>query len=154
MLQAVGIHKTFPGGVVALRAVSLEVARGETVALIGESGCGKSTLLRMFNRLVEPDSGKVLVGDRPVEGLDAVELRRATGYVQQEGGLLPHWSVGRNVELVPELLGWDASRRRARSDQLLELVGLSPARYRERYPRAPVPGSRTTAEEDDAARDA
>jgi len=138
----VDVHKRYPGGVEALRGVSLAVARGETVALIGESGCGKSTLLRMFNRLVEPTRGRVLVDGAPVESLDPIALRRRTGYVQQEGGLLPHWTVGRNVELVPELLGHERDRRRLRADELLELVGLLPDEYRDRYPRELSGGQR------------
>jgi len=128
------VTKSYAGEVHALRGVDLAVNRGETVALIGESGCGKSTLLRLFNRLVEPTSGQVRIDGRDAIELDPVALRRRTGYMQQDGGLLPHWSVGRNVELVPGLLGWNAARRRARRDELLELVGLPPERYRERYP--------------------
>jgi osmoprotectant transport system ATP-binding protein len=134
-LEARAVGKLFPGGVHALRGVDLTVASGETVVLIGESGCGKTTLLRMFNRLEEPTEGAVLIGGRPAVDHDPIELRRHTGYVQQEGGLLPHWTVQRNVELVPELLGWEAGRRRARSSELLALVGLTPDSFRRRYPR-------------------
>jgi len=134
-LEARGAKRLFPGGVHALRGVDLTVASGETVVLIGESGCGKTTLLRMFNRLEEPTEGTILIGGRPAIDHDPIELRRHTGYVQQDGGLLPHWTVQRNVELVPELLGWEAKRRRARSSELLALVGLTPDRFRWRYPR-------------------
>ena len=113
-LEARAVKKLFPGGVHALRGVDLTVASGETVALIGESGCGKTTLLRMFNRLEEPTEGTILIEGRPAVDHDPIELRRHTGYVQQEGGLLPHWTVQRNVELVLELLGWEAERSRAR----------------------------------------
>ena len=88
----------------------------------------------MFNRLEEPTSGEVRIHGSPARQLDPIALRRGTGYVQQEGGLLPHWTVGRNVELVPSLLAWDPTRRRARADLLLGLVGLPPERYRQRYP--------------------
>jgi osmoprotectant transport system ATP-binding protein len=142
VLEAQGVCKTYPGGIRALDDVGMTVHREETVVLIGESGSGKSTLLRMFNRLEEPDSGRVLIGGRDAAEHDRIALRRHTGYVQQEGGLLPHWNVGRNVELVPELLGWDAGRRRARADELLELVGLPPARYRGRHPIAISGGQR------------
>lgn len=142
MLQVIDVHKRYPGGVEALRGVSLVVERGETVALIGESGCGKSTLLRLFNRMVDPTAGEVRVGGESVERLDPIALRRRTGYVQQEGGLLPHWTVARNVELVPELLGHDRERRRSRADELLELVGLPAVEYRERYPRELSGGQR------------
>jgi len=134
-LEARVVKKLFPGGVQALRGIDFTVASGETVVLIGESGCGKTTLLRMFNRLEEPTEGAILIKGRPAVDHDPIELRRHTGYVQQEGGLLPHWTVQRNVELVPELLGWEAKRRRARSSELLALVGLIPDKFRGRYPR-------------------
>lgn len=134
MLQALGVSKTFANGVRALDEVDLEVESGETVALIGESGCGKSTLIRLFNRLIEPTDGEARVGGRPLQHEDPISLRRRIGYVQQEGGLLPHWTVARNIELVPELLGWQAGRRTVRSAELLELVGLPSSEYSDRYP--------------------
>lgn len=142
LLEAVDVSKTFPGGVQALDQVSLTVAAGETVMLIGESGCGKTTLLRMFNRMVEPTGGDVRVRGMPAQTGDPIALRRQTGYVQQEGGLLPHWPVARNVELVPMLLGWPPERRRARVDDLLRLVNLDPAQFRARYPRELSGGQR------------
>jgi len=126
----------------ALQGVDLTVATGETVVLIGESGCGKTTLLRMFNRLEEPSAGVVRVGGADAATQDPIDLRRRTGYVQQEGGLLPHWTVGRNVELVPTLLGWPVARKRSRADELLGLVGLDPGLYRKRYPRELSGGQR------------
>jgi osmoprotectant transport system ATP-binding protein len=141
-LEARAVTKVFPGGVRALRGVDLTVASGETVALVGESGCGKTTLLRMFNRLEDPTEGTVLIEGRPAVGHDPITLRRHTGYVQQEGGLLPHWTVRRNVELVPELLGWETDRRRARGAELLDLVGLAPAEFGSRYPRKLSGGQR------------
>jgi osmoprotectant transport system ATP-binding protein len=126
----------------ALRGVDLEVGRGQTVVLIGASGCGKSTLLRMFNRLEEPTAGEVRIAGRPSRAVDPIDLRRKTSYVQQDGGLLPHWTVGRNVALVPALLGWDATRRGKRADELLALVGLDPRTYRNRYPRELSGGER------------
>jgi osmoprotectant transport system ATP-binding protein len=141
-LEARRVSKTYAGDVTALRDVGLSVLGGETVVLVGESGCGKTTLLRLFNRLVEPSSGEVRIRGRPAADHDPIELRRNTGYVQQEGGLLPHWTVGRNVELVPRLLGWEAQRRRARADGLLDLVGLAPADYRDRHPRELSGGER------------
>ncbi|HEX2223631.1 MAG TPA: ATP-binding cassette domain-containing protein, partial [Thermoanaerobaculia bacterium] len=114
--------------------MSLAVLPGETVALVGESGSGKSTLLRMFNRLAEPTSGEVRVEGRPARDADPIALRRRIGYVPQDGGLIPHWTVERNVELVPRLLGWEAGRRRERAREMLALVGLAPDTYADRHP--------------------
>jgi osmoprotectant transport system ATP-binding protein len=131
-LQATGVVKRF-GPVTALDRVSLDVAPGECVALIGESGSGKSTLLRCFNRLTQPDEGRVLVAGSDASTTDPVRLRRTIGYVPQDGGLLPHWRVRRNVALVPWLRGEDDARIKA--DRALELVGLTPADFAERWPR-------------------
>jgi len=133
-LEAVDVAKTYAGGTTALAGVSLAVLPGETVALVGESGCGKTTLLRTFNRLVEPSSGEVRVEGSPVAGADPIALRRRIGYVPQDGGLLPHWRVDRNVELVPRLLGWDRDKTRARALEMLDLVGMTPGTYARRYP--------------------
>jgi osmoprotectant transport system ATP-binding protein len=132
VLRAEGVSKRF-GQVVALDRVSLEVGRGECVALIGESGSGKTTLLRCFNRLTDPDEGRVLVDGHDAAALDPIALRRRVGYVPQEGGLLPHWRVRRNVALVPWLRGSDGPA--ARADRALHLVGLEPEQYGERWPR-------------------
>ncbi len=130
-LEAVQVSKRFLE-VVALDGVSLAVATGECVALVGESGSGKSTLLRCFNRLVEPDGGTIRIGGRAAGQVEAVDLRRHTGYVPQDGGLLPHWRVGRNTALVPVLLGLaDADIRANRS---LEMVGLVARDYAHRWP--------------------
>jgi osmoprotectant transport system ATP-binding protein len=131
-LRAEAVSKRF-GAVTALDRVSLEVRRGECVALIGESGSGKTTLLRCFNRLTEPDAGRVLVDGADVAGVNPFELRRAIGYVPQDGGLLPHWRVRRNVALVPWLRG--ARDDRERADRALALVGMDPAAFGERWPR-------------------
>lgn len=141
-LEAIDVHKTYPGEVKALAGVSLKVPRERTLALVGESGCGKTTLLRMFNRLVEPTSGEIRIGGKPASEVEPIALRRATGYVQQEGGLIPHRTVGANVSLVPSLLGWADARRRERCDELLDLVGLDPSSYRDRYPKELSGGQR------------
>ncbi len=133
-LEAEDVVKTYPDGTAALAGVSLAVPPGETLALVGESGSGKTTLLRLFNRMVDPSEGEVRVEGRPVSELDPIALRRKTGYVAQDGGLIPHWRVERNVDLVPRLLGWDEDRRRARVREMLELVGLSPEVHAPRYP--------------------
>ncbi len=134
LLEAVHVTRVFSGNIRALDDVTLAVAEGETLVLIGESGSGKTTFLRLFNRLEEPTSGEVRIRGRPAREEDPIGLRRRTGYVPQEGGLLPHWTVARNVGLVPRLLGWDEPRRRARTDELLDLVGLKPEAYRDRHP--------------------
>ena len=122
------------GGVTVIDGLSLDVRRGETLVLLGESGCGKTTTLRLINRLLDPTAGSVTVGGRDTREWDAIELRRRTGYVIQEAGLFPHFTVERNVGLVPTLEGWGEARVRARVAELLELVGLDPARFRDRYP--------------------
>jgi osmoprotectant transport system ATP-binding protein len=128
------------GAVVALDDVSIDVPAGRAVALVGESGSGKTTLLRCFNRLVEPLSGEVRVGDRDVHTQIAVSLRREIGYVQQHGGLLPHWRVLRNVALVPTLLEMADAADAARN--ALELVGLSAANFGNRFPHELSGGQR------------
>jgi osmoprotectant transport system ATP-binding protein len=130
-LEAIEVVKRY-GPVTALDGVSLAIEAGECVALVGESGSGKTTLLRCFNRLVEPDAGRILIGGTESTAHDPVSLRRRTGYVPQEGGLLPHWPVHRNVALVPWLLQLpDAA---VRADRSLELVGLPAKQYGTRWP--------------------
>ncbi|HET9775671.1 MAG TPA: ATP-binding cassette domain-containing protein [Gemmatimonadaceae bacterium] len=128
------------GNVVALDGVSLDVAAGESTAIVGESGSGKTTLLRCFNRLVEPDGGEITVGDKDVRLQSPVELRRSIGYVQQHGGLLPHWRVLRNVALVPVLRAMgDANGAAGRA---LDLVGLPVADFGSRFPHELSGGQR------------
>jgi osmoprotectant transport system ATP-binding protein len=117
-----------------VRHVNLAVARGELVAVLGESGSGKTTLLKMINRLVAADEGSVTIDGHDVAKEDPVALRRTIGYVIQHVGLLPHLTVAANVAMVPRLLGWPVEQTRARVDELLELVGLPAATYRDRYP--------------------
>jgi len=130
-LEARAVTRVY-GQTTALDSVSIAVCRGETLALVGESGSGKTTLLRCFNRMVEPDSGEIAIDGQPALGLDAVTLRRRTGYVPQDGGLLPHWDVSRNVALVPWLLGWSDAADHAR--RALDLVGLPAATFGKRRP--------------------
>ncbi|NJD26741.1 MAG: ATP-binding cassette domain-containing protein, partial [Chloroflexi bacterium] len=121
-------------GPAAVEDLSFEVPAGTICVLVGPSGCGKTTSLKLVNRLIEPTSGRILVGDVDVAQRDVIELRREIGYVIQQVGLFPHQTVGENIETVPRLLGWDRARRRARADELLDLVGLPADRYRNRYP--------------------
>jgi osmoprotectant transport system ATP-binding protein len=136
-----GVNKSF-GARPALRGVDLEVAEGETVALIGPSGCGKTTCLRLMNRLLEPNAGTIEVMGKNVAEVDPSTLRRGIGYVIQEGGLFAHYSVFENVAVVPSLLGWDKQRIRARVEELLKLVDLAPADFVARYPRQLSGGQR------------
>lgn len=138
-LEARGVTKRY-AEVTALDGVTLAVARGECLVLVGESGSGKTTLLRTFNRMVAPDGGSVRVEGDDVGEADPVQLRRRIGYVQQEGGLLPHWTVLGNVELVPRLRSMPDVRARARS--ALELVGLEPDVFGGRWPRELSGGQR------------
>jgi osmoprotectant transport system ATP-binding protein len=138
-LRAHNVSKRF-GPTLALDRVSVEVHRGRCVVLIGESGSGKTTLLRCFNRLVDPDSGKILVEGEDAARLDPIVLRRRMGYVPQDGGLLPHWQVERNVELVPWLRDVSEARELART--ALELVGLDPEKFAKRWPRELSGGQR------------
>jgi osmoprotectant transport system ATP-binding protein len=138
-LSAVDVSKRF-GEVVALDHVSLDIRERACVALVGASGSGKSTLLRCFNRLIDPDAGTVRVGGNDVASADPVALRRRLGYVPQDGGLLPHWTVVRNVELVPRLNGRANVGDRARA--ALDLVGMDPALFAARWPRELSGGQR------------
>jgi osmoprotectant transport system ATP-binding protein len=118
----------------AVNDLSLEVPAGKICVLVGPSGCGKTTSLKMVNRLIEPTSGRILLDGVDTATRDVTELRRSIGYVIQQVGLFPHQTIGENVVVVPRLLGWSPARRRERAAELLELVGLDPARYRDRYP--------------------
>jgi len=142
MIRLSGVSKSYPDGTVAVRELDLAVRPGELVALVGPSGCGKSTILRMVNRLVEPTTGTISIDGQDVTRADPVRLRRSIGYVIQQVGLFPHQSVAANVGTVPGLLGWDRSRTRARTAEMLELVGLDPATYADRYPHELSGGQR------------
>ncbi|NEA49896.1 ATP-binding cassette domain-containing protein [Streptomyces sp. SID10815] len=142
MIRFEQVTKRYPDGTTAVDGLSFEVAEGELVTLVGPSGCGKTTTMMMVNRLVEPTSGRVLVGGEDVAGLDAVRLRRRIGYVIQQVGLFPHRTVLDNTATVPALLGWKRARARARAAELLDLVGLDPKTYGPRYPRQLSGGQR------------
>ena len=142
MIRLEHVTKVFPGGSNAVRDLSLEIAAGETCVLIGPSGCGKTTTLRMINRLIDPDSGHVYVDGEDTATIDPVNLRLKMGYVIQQTGLFPHMTVGENVATVPRLWDWDSARIKTRVDELLELVGLDPREYRNRYPHQLSGGQR------------
>ena len=129
------VRKTYPGAAMAaVDDVSLDVPDGQVLVLLGTSGSGKTTLLKMVNRLVEPTGGRIVVEGMEVHALPVTELRRRIGYVIQQIGLFPHWTVAQNVATVPRILNWERSRIEQRVDDLLDLVGLPPAMYRRRYP--------------------
>jgi osmoprotectant transport system ATP-binding protein len=126
----------------AIDHLSFTVQAGEVCVLIGPSGCGKTTAMRIVNRMIDPDGGDVRVAGRDIMSVDPVELRRSIGYVIQQIGLFPHWSIAQNIGTVPRLLGWDDARIASRVDELLALVGMDPAQYRDRFPRELSGGQR------------
>jgi osmoprotectant transport system ATP-binding protein len=139
-----GVEYSIPtraGGPV-LSQITLEIAKGETLVLLGRSGSGKTTLLRLVNRLLKPSAGEVLVNGRSVGESDPIHLRRGIGYVIQDGGLFPHYSVAENVGLVPGLEGWEPRRVAARVEDMMRLVGLEPREFAHRKPRELSGGQR------------
>jgi osmoprotectant transport system ATP-binding protein len=142
MISLDRVRKEYADGTVAVQELSLDVAEGEIAVLVGPSGCGKTTTMRMINRLVEPTSGKIYVNGREVNSTDPVQLRRGIGYVIQQVGLFPHQTVAANIKTVPNLLGWSRTKTNARVTELLELVGLDPARHAKRYPHELSGGQR------------
>nr|WP_231709901.1 ATP-binding cassette domain-containing protein [Arthrobacter zhangbolii] len=130
------VTKRFPGQEKpAVGGLTMEIPQGSIVMLVGPSGCGKTTTLKMINRLIEPTSGRIILNGEDVTGIDGDQLRRGIGYVIQAGGLFPHMTVAANIAVVPKMLNWDKERIRSRVDELLELVSLDPALYRDRYPK-------------------
>ena len=143
MIAFARVSKSFDGGrVKAVDDVSLDVAEGEFLAIVGGSGSGKTTLLRLANRLIEADSGHIEVEGADVKTVDPIGLRRRVGYVFQSGGLFPHISVASNIGITPKLLGTPAADISARVDELLELVRLDRAQHRERFPHELSGGQR------------
>jgi len=134
MIRLSGVGKTYDDGTVAVQELDLEIERGELVCLVGPSGCGKSTTLKMINRLIEPTTGTIEIDGDDVTHQDPVQLRRSIGYVIQQVGLFPHQKILANVMTVPLLYGESKSVARERARELLDLVGLDPATYGDRYP--------------------
>ncbi|MGI8812806.1 MAG: ATP-binding cassette domain-containing protein [Pyrinomonadaceae bacterium] len=130
------------GGTKILERLDLDVFQGETLILLGESGCGKTTTLKLINRLIAPTSGSVLVQGKATTDWDVIDLRRHIGYVLQEAGLFPHFTVSENAGLVPTLAKWDEQRKRNRVSEMLELVGLDAARFADRFPHELSGGQR------------
>jgi osmoprotectant transport system ATP-binding protein len=130
------VSKVYPGSrEPAVDDTSLDIPAGEIVIFVGPSGCGKTTMMRMINRLSEPTSGRILIGDKDALSIKPTELRRSIGYAIQQAGLFPHMTIRQNVGLVPGLLRWDRKKIANRVDELLDLVGLDPGQYADRYPR-------------------
>jgi osmoprotectant transport system ATP-binding protein len=146
MIRLEGVSRTFAvngrPAVNALQDITLEIEKGETMALLGPSGCGKTTTLRLLNRLLDPTTGRILINGGDIARADPVRLRRRMGYVVQRGGLFPHLTVRRNVGLLCDLEGWPRPKADARVDELLELVNLPPVEFRHRYPRELSGGQR------------
>jgi osmoprotectant transport system ATP-binding protein len=142
MISLQDVTKQYPDGTVAVHDLTLEVDEGFICALVGPSGCGKTTTMRMINRLIEPTSGTIRVAGEDVTAMDVQQLRRRIGYVIQNAGLFPHYTVRRNVATVCRLLGWDKARIAARVDEMLDLVDLEPATFGDRYPHQLSGGQR------------
>jgi osmoprotectant transport system ATP-binding protein len=128
------VSKRYPNGLKAVDDLSMEIAEGETLVLLGTSGSGKTTTMKMVNRLIEPTSGQICIGGQDIMEQDPIELRRMTGYAIQHIGLFPHMTVGENIAVVPRLLGWSRSEIENRTAELLRLVGLEPEEFVNRYP--------------------
>src|SRR5688500_2327939 len=138
------VTKSFPDGTVGVDALTLEVEAGEVVVLVGPSGCGTTTTMRMVNRMITPTSGTLMVDGRDVMATDPTQLRRGIGYVIQQIGLFPHRTIAENIATVPVLLGWGEDRITTRVDELVDLVGLTPA-VKDRYPHQLSGGQRQRA---------
>ena len=136
------VSKIFPDGTKAVDDVSFEIREGECVTFVGPSGCGKTTTVKLLNRLVEPSRGAIFLDGKDTGKVDVIALRRSIGYVIQDVGLFPHMTVAQNISLVPRLIGWSIPEREARTDELLNLVGLEPAAFRGRYPHQLSGGQR------------
>lgn len=143
MIGIENVTKVYPGATeAAVNDLSFQVGEGETCVVIGPSGCGKTTTLKMVNRLIEPTDGRILIQGDNVLGMDPVKLRRGIGYVIQQIGLFPHMTIAENIGVVPRLLGWDKERMSQRADELIEMVGMDPADFRDRFPRQLSGGQR------------
>ncbi|MER6189388.1 ABC transporter ATP-binding protein [Streptomyces cyaneofuscatus] len=142
MIRFEHVTKRYADGTTAVDDLSFEVAEGELVTLVGPSGCGKTTTMKMVNRLIEPTEGTIFLDGEDISAVDPVELRRRIGYVIQQVGLFPHKTVLENTATVPHLLGWKRGKGRERAAELLDLVGLDPSVYGDRYPEQLSGGQR------------
>lgn len=143
MIELKNVTKFYPGQrQPAVANVTFTVPEGNTCVLIGPSGCGKTTIMKMVNRLIEPTEGIISINDNNVRQMNAVKLRRTIGYVIQQIGLFPHMTIQQNIAVVPNMLGWKPAKIAQRVDELIELVGMDPPAYRDRYPRELSGGQR------------
>ena len=135
MLKFENVTKVYDGGFQAVKSVNFEIKEGELLVLIGPSGSGKSTTMKMINRIIPHTSGKISINGKDVKSYNAAELRRSIGYVIQQVGLFPHYTIEKNIAIVPELKGWDKKDIASRVLELMELVGLDPKIHATRYPK-------------------
>ncbi|MEV5203722.1 betaine/proline/choline family ABC transporter ATP-binding protein [Streptomyces sp. NPDC053720] len=142
MIRFEHVTKRYADGTTAVDDLSFDVAEGELVTLVGPSGCGKTTTMKMVNRLIEPTEGRIFLDGDDISAIDPVRLRRRIGYVIQQVGLFPHRTVLENTATVPHLLGWKRGKGRERAAELLDLVGLDPSVYGDRYPEQLSGGQR------------
>ncbi|MEM5947528.1 ABC transporter ATP-binding protein [Spirochaetia bacterium 38H-sp] len=133
MIECIELTKRY-GEKTAVNSLNLMIEDGKITVLIGPSGCGKSTTIRMLNRLIEPDEGDILYNGKHIRDYQPEALRRSIGYVIQNTGLFPHWTVEENICTVPRLLGWDKEKQKKRAEEMLTLVGLKPETYSHKYP--------------------
>jgi osmoprotectant transport system ATP-binding protein len=137
------LSKRFPGQKEpAVESLSMEIPKGEIVILVGPSGCGKTTTMKMINRIIEPTSGRIFLDGEDVTKVNPDHLRRRIGYVIQQIGLFPHQTIAENIATVPKMLDWDKKKISDRVDELLEMVGMEPGQYRNRYPKELSGGQR------------
>lgn len=134
MISFQNVTKTFPSGKRGVKNLTFEVKEGETLVLLGPSGCGKTTALRLINHLIQPTSGTLLIRGKDSSKLDPIQLRRSIGYAVQHVGLFPHMNIGENIGIVPKLLGWEEEKIEQRVIELMEMVGLNPHQFQERFP--------------------
>ncbi len=136
MIHLERVSKTYPGSrIPAVDELTMEIPKGEILVLVGPSGCGKSTTLRLINRMIEPNGGRIWFDGEDVTDVDPDQLRRRIGYVIQQIGLFPHMTIKENIATVPRMLGWSSDRIAERADELLDLVGMDPSIFRDRYPK-------------------
>lgn len=135
MIKFENVSKTYPDGFQAVRDLNFEIQQGEFLVLIGPSGCGKTTTMKMINKLEPHTDGQITINGKDIKKTDTTQLRRSIGYVIQQTGLFPHYTLEQNISLIPDLKGWDKPRKKRRVYELLEMVGLDPEVYASRYPK-------------------